>query len=148
MWRGPCPHFARMSLISAASDELPFCKTNQKQSLEESFTQIGFSRKRRGAPGWNLPLGISTHRGKKAPLKSFSSYCTTRICCSGAANGTAGPDRARENSPRTLCAEGEGGRKGDRSLERGEEEGCGERDRKTQVRETRREGGAKGKETR
>lgn len=78
---------------------------------------------------------ISTHRGKKAPLKSFSSYCTTRICCSGAANGTVGPDRAQENSPGTLHAEGEGGRKGDRSLERGEEEGCGEQDRKTQVRQ-------------
>lgn len=112
-------------------DELPFCKTNQKQSLEESFTQIGFSRKRGGAPGLS-----STHRGKKAPLKSFASYCTTRIRCSGAADGTAGPDRARENPPRTLRAEGEGGRKGDRTLERrrggmrrARQEDAGERER-------------------
>ena len=112
-------------------DELPFCKTNQKQSLEESFTQMGFSRKRGGAPGLS-----STHRGKKAPLKSFASYCTTRIRCSGAADGTAGPDRARENSPRTLRAEGEGGRKGDRTLERrgggvrrARQEDAGERER-------------------
>lgn len=107
---------------------------------------MGFSRKRGGAPGLS-----STHRGKKAPLKSFASYCTTRIRCSGAADGTAGPDRARENSRRTLRAEGEGGRKGDRTLERrGEEEGCGEPDRKTQVREreTRGDGGAEGRETR
>lgn len=78
----------------------------------------------------------STHRGKKAPLKSFSSYCTTRIRCSGVADGTAGPDRAGENSPRTLRAEGEGGRKGDRSLERrgrgmgrARQEDAGERER-------------------
>lgn len=41
-----------------------------------------------------------------------------------------GPDRARENSPRTLHAEGEGGGKRDRSLERGQRDADSETGRR------------------
>lgn len=106
-------------------------KPTRSKAWRKASPRSGFLERGEGAPRLS-----STHRGKKAPLKSFSSYCTTRIRCSGVADGTAGPDRAGENSPRTLRAEGEGGRKGDRSLERrgrgmgrARQEDAGERER-------------------
>ena len=79
-----------------------------------------------GPQGRICPRGSPCTAGRKCLRRAFPITVPPRNSCAGAANGTAGPGRTRENSPRTLRTEGEGERAGGRSLERGDEEGCGE----------------------
>jgi hypothetical protein len=80
-------------------------KSAQSKGLEDKFTQISFSRKKGGAPRWDLPTWISIQR-KEFLRRAFPITGTTKSCCTGAGKGPSGPHGAQEDPPRSCpCSE-------------------------------------------